>query len=302
MTLRFSVLASGSSGNACLIESDGFGVLVDAGLGPRQLTDRLAEVTAGWHRIHAVLLTHVHGDHWNERTLIHLQRRRIPLYCHDEHQRWLTAASAAFAALHASKLVRTYQADEEIEFTAALRCRPIRVQHDGGATCGFRFEGGFGIFGPLWSVGYVTDLGTWAADLARALGNVDILAVEFNHDVALQLNSGRPPRLIRRVLGDSGHLSNEQAAALVREIDRLSERGRLRHLVQLHLSRDCNRPALARAAAVAVLPNARVHSARVYRAGPCLLLGAAPFRKRCRMLRRVQATWSPYQLCFPGWD
>src|SRR5262249_29353606 len=58
MGLRFTVLASGSAGNASLIETGGFGLLLDAGLGPRQLGARLASVGASWQDIHGVLLTH----------------------------------------------------------------------------------------------------------------------------------------------------------------------------------------------------------------------------------------------------
>ena len=101
--------------------------------------------------------------------------------------------------------------------------------------------------------GYATDLGTWQSSLAEALANVDILALEFNHDVAMEKSSGRDPQLIARVLGDAGHLSNEQAAALVREVLLRSQPNRMRHLVQLHMSRQCNRPTLARAVAERVL-------------------------------------------------
>jgi glyoxylase-like metal-dependent hydrolase (beta-lactamase superfamily II) len=62
MPLRFTVLASGSGGNASLLEADGFGLLLDAGLGPRQLAGRLAAVGASWQQVHAVLLTHTHSD------------------------------------------------------------------------------------------------------------------------------------------------------------------------------------------------------------------------------------------------
>ena len=85
MALRFTVLASGSAGNASLIDANGFGVLLDAGLGPRQLAGRLAAVGASWENVQAVLLTHTHSDHWRDTTLVHLKRRSIPLYCHAGH-------------------------------------------------------------------------------------------------------------------------------------------------------------------------------------------------------------------------
>src|SRR5205807_6237403 len=68
MSLRFTVLASGSGGNASLVESDGAGVLIDAGLGPRQLAGRFADSGLSWSAVHAVVLTHTHTDHWKDTT------------------------------------------------------------------------------------------------------------------------------------------------------------------------------------------------------------------------------------------
>ena len=87
MGLRFTVLASGSGGNATLVECDGFGLLIDAGLGPRQLATRLTAAGASWSSVHALLLTHTHSDHWRERTLSWLARAGIPLFCHSQHRR-----------------------------------------------------------------------------------------------------------------------------------------------------------------------------------------------------------------------
>ena len=108
---------------------------------------------------------------------------------------------------------------------------------------------GADLFARPCALAYAADLGSWQDDVARRLADVDLLALEFNHDVYLQRSSGRSPRLIARCLGDHGHLSNVQAAALVRHVLTLSEPGRLRHVVQLHLSRDCNRPGAGRAGA-----------------------------------------------------
>jgi phosphoribosyl 1,2-cyclic phosphodiesterase len=313
MPVQFTVLASGSAGNASLLEADGFGVLIDAGLGPRQLSERLAAVGASWKRVHAVLLTHTHTDHWNDRTLEHLRRHRIPLHCHPGHLPDLGRGSPAFTGLQAAGLVHAYACDEQFALGRALACRPFRVRHDNSVTCGFRFEVTADLFGGSFALAYAADLGCWQPELARRMSDVDLLALEFNHEVSLQYASGRSPRLIRRVLGDDGHLSNLQAAALVREVVRLSEPGRLRHLVQLHLSRDCNRPELARAAAAAALagcdPAVCVHTAEQDQPGPCLSLGlsegqAARPRPRPRRARgaRPSAPSAYFQPWLPGWD
>ncbi len=246
--MRFTVLASGSGGNASLVESGGFGVLIDVGLGPRQLSARLAKVGLSWSAVHAVLLSHTHSDHWKDATLVHLHRHKIPLWCHASHHTILRTYSDGFLALHETGLVHSFEPHEGFSLSTELRCRALPVRHDGGATFGFRLEGAADLFGQRGAIGYAADLGCWDDDLAGWLADVDLLAVEFNHDVDMQYASGRAPQLIQRVLGDRGHLSNAQAAALVRAVLERSTAGRLRHVVQLHLSRDCNRPALARAA------------------------------------------------------
>lgn len=305
MSLRFTVLASGSAGNASLVESDGAGLLIDAGLGPRQLAQRLAAVGASWSAVHAVVLTHAHSDHWKDRTLAHLHQRGIPFYCHPYTHSILQEYSPAFGKLCAEGLVRPFAPWQEFSLAAGLHCRPLPVRHDGGPTFGFRIEGPRNLFGEAAAVGYAADLGCWDDELAAALADVDLLAVEFNHDVAMEYASGRPTRLIDRVLGDDGHLSNTQGAALARAVLARSEAGRVRHLLQLHLSRDCNRPALAREAARAMLEElavrVEVHTAAQDEPGATLHLGAAPVRcKRPRWPNRRGARPAAAQGRLPG--
>lgn len=249
MALGLTILGSGSSGNAALLEADGCAVLIDAGLGPRQIAARMATVGVSWPRIQAVLLTHTHGDHWNDRVFAHLLRMRIPVWCHEEHLAALKRYSSSFPAMQRAGLFRTFETGRELTFTSLVKCRPLAVRHDSGATFGFRFDGVASLFHCGWSLGYVSDLGCWDDALADDLADVDLLALEFNHDVDLQRASGRPQHLIDRVLSDEGHLSNEQAADLLSAVERRSRPGRLGRVVQLHLSRQCNHPSLAQQAA-----------------------------------------------------
>src|SRR5438270_470924 len=129
MGLRFTVLASGSGGNASLLEADGLGVLIDAGIGPRLLTSRLNAVGAGWEDIRVVLLTHTHSDHWKESTFRHLLRRRTYFYCHPAHHSVLEAYSGAFASLRDQGLVRGYESIREFVLGDALRVRPLPLKH-----------------------------------------------------------------------------------------------------------------------------------------------------------------------------
>ena len=302
MAFRLAVLASGSSGNSTLLESDGFSVLIDAGLGPRLLASRLADVGATWQQINAVVLTHTHSDHWRDRTLEHLRRMRIPLYCHAGHHGVLRSYSPAFPALADAGLVREFARDGVLMLTPTLSCRPIEIRHDSEPTFAFRFAGTDSELGRPWAVSYAADLGCWTTELAAALANADVLALEFNHDEYMERASRRPAELIERVLGDDGHLSNLQAAEFLQAILAAGDKCSPQHLVQLHLSRECNRPVLAAAAARRILgdqPSMEVHTSVQGRVGPILSLDAitVPYRAPARL--RPAGFVQP---CLPGME
>ncbi|HEX8201374.1 MAG TPA: MBL fold metallo-hydrolase [Isosphaeraceae bacterium] len=292
MPVQFTVLASGSRGNATLLRAGGAGLLVDAGLGPRALADRLAGVGVGWGGIAAVLLTHTHGDHVNDATLRWMARRGILLYCHEGHRAAL-AGAGGFQALERAGGVRLYD-DRPFLAPTGMRVEALALSHD-GPTFGFRFEGRGDRRSRPASLGYLADTGCWSVGHVEALADVDLLGVEFNHDVELQRRSGRSPALIARNLGDRGHLSNAQGAGLLAEVLRRSHATAVRHVVLLHLSQDCNRPELALDEARAAVrgagrratvlaagqwaagPELRVQPARRHRGAPTAPAGAPGF-------------------------
>jgi ribonuclease BN (tRNA processing enzyme) len=305
MALRFCALASGSAGNSMFMTVDGFGLLIDAGLGPRQLGWRLASIGASWGDVHAVLLTHTHSDHWRERTLQQLVQRSIPLYCHAGHQAYLQAQCGVFRQMLKANLVRSYHPGREFMLDERVSCRPIRVNHDSEPTFGFRLEGASGLLGEPWAVGYLADLGCWSDEHVEAMTNVDVLALEFNHDEHMERTSNRPIELIDRVLSDCGHLSNMQAAEFVRRLLVQADPGPT-HLIQLHLSRECNRPTLAQSAARAVLAKANrdinLHTASQDQAGPVLTIDPIQRRVIRRTNGPARALQRLTQPSLPGLD
>jgi phosphoribosyl 1,2-cyclic phosphodiesterase len=296
MPARFTVLASGSAGNASLLEVDGFGLLIDCGLGPRVMAERLAAVGLSWRAVSACLITHTHRDHWNALTLAHLLRLRIPLIAHRWHHNMM-ARRDEYPPLERAGLVREYVDGGWLDLVPGLACLPVRVPHDSEPTYAFRFESRGG---PTWSLGFASDVGHVAADLVAAFAGVDVLAVEYNHDERMQRSSGRPQILINRVLGDKGHLSNAQAAELTRAVARS---GGLQTLVQLHLSRDCNRPDLAATAGRAALgrdaPAAELITASQFHPTPIIQLGA-PSSSNPRPARDAVRPVRPHQPQLPG--
>jgi phosphoribosyl 1,2-cyclic phosphodiesterase len=270
---QFAVLASGSRGNSTLIRGGCPGVLIDVGIGPRDLRSRLQSVGASWSEVAAVVLTHTHGDHIDSATFAEVARRRLSLHCHEGHRTTLTR-DPGFQRLEAAGLVSCYDEDRPFLTATGVRLEPIPVPHDGGPTFGFRIEVSCARRTRPVSIGYLADSGCWSEQMADALADVDVLGVEFNHDVGMQKSSGRPWVLIRRNLGDRGHLSNHQGAEFVEAVLKRSRRGALQHLVLLHLSQQCNQPELAIEAAQSAVRHAgrrvNVHAAQQSPAHPNL--------------------------------
>jgi ribonuclease BN (tRNA processing enzyme) len=289
MTVQFAVLASGSRGNATLIQAGGAGVLLDLGIGPRTLAQRLESVGSCWERIAAALLTHTHRDHIDDATLHAMVRRRVSLYCHEGHRAGL-GPLAGFRALEAAGLIRCY-GDDPFLTPTGLRVEPVALRHDSGPTFGFRVEATRGRSARPVALGYLADTGCWSDALAEAMADVDLLGVEFNHDVEMQRRSGRPPALIARVLGDRGHLSNAQGADFVAAVLARSRPGSVRHLVLLHLSQECNFPHLALAVARAAIRGTgrrvALHAADQATAHPNVWV--VPARRRTTAARSPQA-------------
>jgi ribonuclease BN (tRNA processing enzyme) len=272
MPVQFAVLASGSQGNATLIQAGGAGILLDLGLGPRALARRLESVGGAWGRIGSALLTHIHGDHINNATMHAMVRQCVPLYCHEGHRAGL-AQHSGFRALDEAGLVRHYD-DRPFLGPSGMGIEPVELKHDGGPTFGFRVEVKAGRGGRPVALGYLADTGCWSDRMAEALTDVNLLGVEFNHDVEMQRRSRRSPVLIARNLGDWGHLSNEQGAGFVAAVLGRSRPEATRHVVLLHLSQQCNKPHLAlRTAREAVKATGRrivVHAAKQGSAHPNL--------------------------------
>ncbi len=309
MSLKFTVLASGSAGNTSYVEADQFGLLIDLGLGPKQLEKRFETAGIGWPQVQAVLLTHTHADHWNDRSFAALLGWKIPLYCHRSHYDSLTASSPAFGELLAANLVFSYEVDLPIRFAPHFSCFPFRVQHDGHMTCGFRFEGPLDLYGQVQILGYAADLGNWDNSLVNYLKDADVLALEFNHDLEMQKNSKRWPGAVARTMSNNGHLSNDQASQLVKKVLQKSESGRLQHLVQLHLSQECNLPNLAAEKVREIIGGDfhpfQIHTASQEEVGPDLVVTEPTFPlARARRARSALASADSrfIQNWLPGWE
>ena len=236
--LRACSLGSGSSGNALVVETrDGSTVtrvLVDNGFNLKQLGRRLERARLSPDDIDAVLVTHEHSDHVGG-VARYACKAGVPVYCSEGTAR---AANLMERGVQWRELVSGVRQD-----IGALVVDPYDVPHDAAEPLQFVFDDG------QRSLGLLTDAGEPTAGIVAALRRVDALVLECNHDEAMLRTGSYAAFLKVRIAGARGHLSNVQAATLLRQLDC----ARLQWVAAAHLSAQNNTKALAREALAAVL-------------------------------------------------
>jgi phosphoribosyl 1,2-cyclic phosphodiesterase len=230
--MRFAWLASGSRGNAALIESDGTCVMLDCGLGLRETESRLARLGRSPEDLDAILVTHEHSDHIGGVARF-AARHGITVHCTAGTARGFRDKPPAVELISAHEAFRV----------GGLVVEPMPVPHDAREPCQFVFSDGASRMGVL------TDLGRPTPHVLSSLAGCDALAIECNHDVEMLASGPYPAVLKRRVGGDLGHLSNDQAARILGGMDA----SRLRHVIAVHLSEKNNTRELALAALAGAL-------------------------------------------------
>jgi phosphoribosyl 1,2-cyclic phosphodiesterase len=226
--VQLTILGSGSSGNCAYLETDETRLLIDAGFSPRQIRQRLAGIGRTPENLHGILVTHEHSDHIQGLAGI-AGKLGIPVFCNrptkDEFERYHQRAFNC----HLFTTGATFEVGDVIVET-------FSIPHDAQDPVGFLIRT------PAGNVGFATDLGHFTRLVGERVRHANALVLETNHDVRmLQDCPHRPWSLKQRILGRHGHLSNEAAADALEQI----VTDRLRHLYLGHLSRECNRPALA---------------------------------------------------------
>jgi len=222
--VRYCSLGSGSRGNATLVESGRTRLLVDCGFSLRTTEQRLAALGLSARQLTAILVTHEHSDH--VQGVERLARRYgLPVFMTPGTFHGMRNADVAFQPI---ELDRCFSIGE-IEVT------PVPVPHDAREPCQFIFDDGD------CRLGVLTDTGTITPWIVQSYRRLDALLLEANYDPHMLANGPYPPRLQARVGGSLGHLSNQQAAAMLAAIDR----SKLRHVTIAHISEKNNRPDLA---------------------------------------------------------
>jgi phosphoribosyl 1,2-cyclic phosphodiesterase len=240
ISFRVSILASGSAGNCTLLESGCTTLLVDAGLGKKEMLRRFETLgRARPEKVDGILVTHEHSDHSSG--LAQMTREwNCPAYLTEPTHR---------------KIVSMYTEDPEkpskkaqidrVEYIRAgwrfqigdIEVNPFSVTHDADEPVAFTFRTNG------TKVAIVTDLGCLPLHVKVHLREVDFLMIESNHDLDKLKAGPYPWHIKQRVMSNRGHLSNKVVSEFFADPDAFDARAR--YVVLAHLSEQNNDPYVA---------------------------------------------------------
>jgi len=221
--MRTCVLASGSKGNCCYIETNETKILIDMGLNCINTVKRLNEINVEPNEIDAIFITHTHTDH-TEGLKVFTKKYKTKVYLTEKMYDELKDNVQEFEIIGKE----TYINDAKII--------SIKTSHDTNDSNGYIIEN------DDKSLVYITDTGYINIKNHKLLKNREIYILESNHDIDKLMNNPKYPYHIKqRILGDKGHLSNKDSAYYLKKF--IGEN--TKYIVLAHLSEENNTEELA---------------------------------------------------------
>jgi phosphoribosyl 1,2-cyclic phosphodiesterase len=232
--IEVHALASGSSGNATLVQSAGVNLLIDAGMPIRALTNALRYRGVGASDLHAILLTHEHTDHISAAAAL-ARRTRAPIYATEGTLIGLTARDEVDSECHPI-------VPGEVVSVGPFQFRAFDIPHDANQPTGFVVETSAA------RIAYCTDVGSITPNVREALDGANLAIIEANHDVDMLWRGPYTQAMKERVASPTGHLSNADCADVLAST---LERNGPMTVWLAHLSRVNNSPSLAHRSVIA---------------------------------------------------
>lgn len=201
-------ITSGSSGNCIYVGTENASVLVDVGISGKRIEAGLNSIERKTAEMDGILITHEHSDHIKGLGVL-ARKYQIPIF----------ATGGTISAIKRSSSLGKIDADLFCEIKADetfmiedLKINPFAISHDAAEPVAYRINHG------KKSVGVVTDLGVYNDYTVECLKGLDAVLMEANHDINMLQVGSYPYYLKQRILGNRGHLSNENAGRLLCEI------------------------------------------------------------------------------------
>ena len=228
----FFSLGSGSCGNCYYLGNSHYGMLIDAGLGPRIIKKRLGDRGVDFSSIYALLVTHDHYDHIKSAGYLS-EKLNIPVYATEKVHRGIRNCPLVKNTIN-GPTKRIIEKGESFRIED-FRITAFGVPHDSSDNAGYFFEFG------NHKLTLATDIGAITDELAHYTGKANHLVIESNYDEEMLHNGRYPYFLKQRISNGTGHLSNRQAAEFLAN----NCSSHLRNIWLCHLSGDNNSPDLA---------------------------------------------------------
>jgi phosphoribosyl 1,2-cyclic phosphodiesterase len=227
--IKFCSLYSGSSGNSLFISAGDTKLLVEAGLSAKKIISALRSINENPSELNAILVSHEHGDHIKGAGILS-RRFNLPVYA--SRGTWRAMERAIGPVLECNKVVfEPYEPFKIGDFTVT----PFLIPHDANEPVGYSFYA----YGKKVTV--ATDIGHINTDILGCFAGSDLLLLESNHDIEMLKIGPYPWPLKKRIAGENGHLSNDDAGKVIAY---MAEKGTRRFLLG-HLSKQNNFPELA---------------------------------------------------------
>ena len=223
-------LQSGSSGNCIYVQAGSTRLLFDAGISAKKIQNRLQPFGIALHQVDAVMLSHEHSDHVSSARVL-ARRHHLPMFA----SRGTAAMLRERGVLGAGAALHAFCAGETLRF-GTVSVETLPTPHDGVDGVAFIVDAGSQRLGILTDLGHVFD------GLREAVRSLDGAFLESNYDPAMLENGPYPASLRARVAGPGGHLSNGEAAELLRSC----AGARMKWATLAHLSENNNSEAIAR--------------------------------------------------------
>ncbi|MGF6953119.1 phosphoribosyl 1,2-cyclic phosphodiesterase [Neobacillus sp. B4I6] len=237
MSLSYSILASGSTGNALYVESDEHSFLVDAGFSGKQMEALFGQIDRDISKLSGIFVTHEHSDHIKGIGVL-ARKYQLPVYANEKT--WRAMEHSVGAIPTEQKFVFNM---ETVKSFGAVDIESFGVSHDAAEPMFYVFHHGGKKLVLITDTGYVSDR------MKGTISNADVYIFESNHDVQM-LRMGRYPwNIKRRILSDVGHVSNEDAAFAMSDV----VGDQTKRIYLAHLSMDNNMKDLAKMAVTQTL-------------------------------------------------
>lgn len=228
--MRFSVLASGSTGNAIYVETDEHAFLVDVGLSGKKMEQLFAKIDRDMKNLSGILVTHEHSDHIKGLGVV-ARKYNLPIYANEKT--W----KAMEGQIGNIPLDQRFQFEmEQVQTFGSLDIESFAVSHDAADPMFYVFHENGRKLVIITDTGYVSDR------MKGIIRGADSFVFESNHDINMLQMGKYPWSIKRRILSDVGHVSNEDAAIAISEV--VDEKPT--HVYLSHLSKENNMKELAR--------------------------------------------------------